>query len=72
MRQAIEHRLLTGIGRKQEMMGCRPQQSKNGRTEQHSGEEMTHHRRLADAKHEFAEQPRQDDKSGDLSEQQCF
>ena len=55
-RYGIEHRFLVGGARKQRLLEVRPEGAEDARPEQHSGQQLPHDSRLADALHEFAEQ----------------
>ena len=72
LREAVEHRLLLGDFRKQEVLRLGPERAEHGGTEQETRDQLPHHGRLADPQHALAKQPADHDQKDDLADQHAF
>ncbi len=69
LRDRADHRLLAGVWREQELLARRPQGAQDGGSQQDAGNQLAHHRRLADPLHRFAHQASRDDQDDDLQQE---
>ena len=68
----LNHRFLLGSGRKNRVLRLWQKRAEYGGTKNHTGDQLSHHRRLADPLHHLTKKPRDQKRQHDLREEESF
>ena len=69
LRDGVDHALLFAIGRKERVLGLRPERAEHRRPEQEAGDQLPHDGRLAEPLHPFAHETTDREQENDLPEE---